>query len=319
MKPSFLSRHDEAKGATRGLKASAAIGEQAAPSGLERPTERPILFSAPMVLAILSGSKTQTRRAMRAQPSEHHWQSIPGYELKRSKIVTINERCAVKFSHSIPQNREWDTALDWLLCPYGQPGDQLWVREAWRTLKQWDSMPPRDLGEGSGLWFQADRTEEDARNIFAGKLRPGMFMPRWASRIQLEITGVRAERLQSISEADAMAEGCAADIPTVWWQGYKDCGDNMGWIHQQAEGETPPAWMIEPHRMAPTPWLDRSARDHYRTLWASINGFESWDANPWVWVIEFRRILVKGAATEEARDVPCENAKPVAVPGPNEK
>src|SRR5690349_715644 len=91
---------------------------------------RPMLFSAPMVRALLDGTKTQTRRVLKRQPSEHYWQRLPGYELKRSKIVTISDRSAVKFSHSIPQNPSWDTALDWLLCPYGQPGDRLWVREA---------------------------------------------------------------------------------------------------------------------------------------------------------------------------------------------
>lgn len=87
--------------------------------------DRPILMSAPMVRAILAGTKTQTRRVVKPQPSEHHWQPLPGYELKQSCMATIEGRSAVKFWHSIPQSRSWDAASTWIRCHYGAPGDRL--------------------------------------------------------------------------------------------------------------------------------------------------------------------------------------------------
>jgi hypothetical protein len=114
-------------------------------------------------------------------------------------------------------------------------------------------------------------------------------MPRWASRITLEVTGVRVERLQEITEADAMAEGVKPKPWGPWWQGYKDMGD-LGLVHQESPGDTPPEWMIEPKRMQDFPWLNRSARAEFKVLWGSINGADSWTANPWAWAIEFRRL-----------------------------
>lgn len=235
--------------------------------------ERGILMSAPMVVATLRevDPKTQTRRVLRRQPSEHHWQFLPGYELKRSKNVTINERSAVKFSHSIPQNPRWDTALDWLLCPRGQPGDRLYVREnGWQRPERTAKM----MREGADTWapyyFDADGlTEQDVADFKAWgfKRRPSIHMPRWASRILLEVVSVRVEHLQDISEADALAEGvydgraCQCADPLDFVRSCGNCGGRL---------------------------ID--AVDLYRTLWESINGPGSWAANPWVWVVEFKRI-----------------------------
>jgi hypothetical protein len=183
--------------------------------------ERPIPFSAPMVLAMLAGTKTQTRRVMKLKP----WHQI-------------EER-----DDGSPWPWMYDNDRDadhWLQCPYGKPGDQLWVREAWSTHSCFDDIPPRDLTTRS-IAYEADGP------ITTGKLRPGMFMPRWASRITLEVTGVRADRLQNITRGDAMAEGCP--------------------FANMAAGPDP--------------------RDWYRDLWAAINGPDSWAANPWVWVIDF--------------------------------
>jgi hypothetical protein len=176
--------------------------------------ERGILFSAPMVRALLDGSKTQTRRILKPNPNATETRTPAGM---------------------VP------------LCPYGKVGDRLWVREAWRTVAEADALPPRDLAPAHRLWFEANSDNQPG----FGRLRPGMFMPRWASRITLEITGVRVERLQDISEADALAEGCAA----------KHTAD-----------------------------AEYNARKAYAVLWESINGGGSWDANPWVWVVEFRRL-----------------------------
>lgn len=207
--------------------------------------ERPILFSGAMVRALLAGTKTQTRRALRVQPDAHHWEFLPGYELKRSKIVTINDRCAVKFSHSIPQNPQWDTALDWLLCPYGQPGDRLWVREAFMH-------EPADYCWEASVSIPCRPANTVYRADFPGSQpgegwKPSIHMPRKLSRIDLEVTDVRVERLQDISTADCWAEG----IPSS---------------------------------------PDVNPRHEYQDLWESINGPGSWDTNPWLWVVEFKRI-----------------------------
>ena len=139
-----------------------------------------------------------------------------------------------------------------LPCPYGQPGDRLWVREAWRTVAVADPMPPRELTPAHRIWFEADAPHQPG----FGKLRPGMFMPRWASRSTLEVTGVRVERLHDISADDARAEGCPdKPVPGA----------------EQAS-------------------VDVMARLWYHELWCELNGADSWAANPWVWVVEFKRI-----------------------------
>lgn len=163
-----------------------------------------------------------------------------------------------------------------LLCPYGAPGDLIWARETWREDSPDD--PERAI-------YKAD----ELTGLPAGfKWKSSMFMPRWASRITLAVTGVRVERLQDIIEKDAVAEGCEAKpFPGPWWQGYRDFGDGE-LIHQQSVGESPPDWMIEPKRMKDAKRLDRAGVDIYRVLWDQINGVDSWDANPWVWVVVFR-------------------------------
>jgi hypothetical protein len=195
-------------------------------------TERPIIFSAPMVRAILAGTKTQTRRVMRDQPCK-----LLDYN---RGALSIRVRGAVyqAFSPEFPPVR----------CPYGQPGDRLWVREAWS----------RDEEDGS-LFYRADvgtgnEADDWQRNIDDGasgyRWKPSIHMPRWASRILLEVTCVRVERLHDISEADANAEGVKHSL------------------HLPG---------------------GRFARENFAHLWWTIHGDGSWDANPWVWVVEFRK------------------------------
>lgn len=149
-------------------------------------------------------------------------------------------------------------------CPYGQPGDRLWVREAWRASLAYELTPPRDIPPGKPIAYQADGAGR-LPHFNAGKLRPGIHMPRWAGRITMEVTGVRMERLQDISEVDAISEG----------------------VRQMRDGSE--CWVgREGPRGLVTPWP--TARDAFRDLWQSINGPDSWTANPWVWAIEFKRI-----------------------------
>lgn len=225
--------------------------------------ERPIIFSAPMVRALLDGKKTQTRRIIKPQPDHRLW---------------------VGFPHSGITGRSLDLLAG--SCPYGQPGDRLWVREAWQIADWTDCGDPciRYTADQAERWPDLPMEAADwAQNQWAAlsdpgnlaidgraadrRRRHGMFMPRWASRITLEITDVRVERLQDISEADAIAEGIDGAFVEGgrYWRNYS-----------LSDAEA----MCAPMLNFPT--------ESYRTLWESINGPGSWDANPWVWVIEFK-------------------------------
>jgi hypothetical protein len=222
-----------------------------------------MLFTAPMVRSLLDGSKTQTRRALKVRCQE------------------IGER---DDGSRWPWSEHPDTAGDhWHACPYGQPGDRLWVRETWGVVSNaWDDdgnlvdwVPDRpataiaDMPFGQGYYsghaiYAADGSHEWAGDDDGGgeprsAWHPSIHMPRAASRILLEITSVRVERLQDIGDQDAIAEGIglnpgAEGVPMTF-----------------PNGETVPRAM-------------------YRCLWENINGAGSWDANPWVWVIEFKRV-----------------------------
>jgi len=197
----------------------------------------PILFSAPMVRANLAGTKTQTRRVVKhpAGEGKHGWNPTP---------------------------TGWDYRLGGTekpVSPYGKAGDRLYVREAWRAPAEFDPFKPSHIPVpgngrlGTPIVYEASRHE----SVQFGKLRPGMFMPRWASRTLLLVKEVRIERLQAISEADAQAEGCALECMTP-------TGDDSGSAIHGPGG--------------------------YIALWESINGAGSWAANPWVWVVTYERI-----------------------------
>lgn len=206
--------------------------------------ERPILFSAPMVRAILEGRKTVTRRVVK-QPPASGW--VFGDEYGR---ITSTHRHKGKFGALIRRGVGTDfPEIDIVPCPYGQPGDRLWVRETHSFV------PDDDEPAGcSAVLYAADGNQY-------GKLRPSIHMPRWASRILLEVTAVRVERLQDVSEEQAKAEGVDGEPCDHVRQSCDDIG---------CSGDT--------------------AKGAFSFLWESINGAGSWDANPWVWVVEFKRI-----------------------------
>jgi len=206
--------------------------------------ERPILFSGPMVRALLDGNKTQTRRALRGFCPPNR----PEYDSETGRLEWFNG----------------DEVVVGMRCPYGQPGDRLWVREAWRTSKVADELKPSPLvgGSCSPIWYEAQNEVPFHPSDF-GKLRPSMFMPRWGSRIMLEITGVRVERLQDISDDDCLAEGIAQVVR-----------ERLPSIQQCGEYDA----------------IDVDPVAEYRALWETINGSGAWDVNPWVWVVEFRRL-----------------------------
>jgi hypothetical protein len=197
--------------------------------------ERPILFSDPMVRAILEGRKTQTRRIIKNVP------------FLTEEFLPCDEEGEF-LAHPNSINPEYNSNAPVIRCPYGFSGDRLWVRETWAASTAFDSVSPLDI-DGEYIWYKAGgMLGHTADESLRGRWRPSIHMPRMYSRITLEIVGVRVERLRDISEEDAEAEG--VEIIEAF----------------------------EPYRGV------------YRMLWESIHGGDSWDANPWVWVIEFRRI-----------------------------
>lgn len=205
--------------------------------------ERGLIFNGEMVRAILDGRKTQTRRIMKPQPAD---------DIARG---TFPNRDAHGWISSLKHKFGSTTAHT---CPYGQPGDRIWVRETWAEagasapdLKLYRANYPAHVP----THYENVPPAEDVR------WTPSIHMPRWASRILLEITDVRVEQLKSISEEEARSEGVAR-LREGFWKHYQP-----GWTQHQL-----------------------SARGSFATLWDSIYGFGEWDRNPWVWVVEFKRI-----------------------------
>lgn len=195
--------------------------------------ERPILFSAPMIRAIMDGRKSQTRRIL------------------KSKDASWVERMTANFLAG-----KWGERP----LPYGVPGDVLWVREAWQSDVRNAMLSPRDIAQTEPIFYAAGgevRTTE--LSICAVGWRPSIHQPRWASRINLLVKEVRVERLQDISEEDAKAEGVS------WADGEQD--------------EYVRKW-----------GYPQTAKARFAELWESINGVDSWEANPWVVAVTFERV-----------------------------
>lgn len=225
--------------------------------------ERPILFNGAMVRALLDGSKTQTRRVVKPAPEMVTDRKIEPWEGDPAALLNLLEQSGRR-------------------CPYGQPGDRLWVRETWGVVSNaWDGdgnlvdwVPDRpataiaDMPFGQGYYsghaiYAADGSHEWAGDDDGGgeprsAWHPSIHMPRAASRILLEIVSVRVERLQEIGDVDSRAEGVT--IEDRHMGGY--CAGQF---------------------------LPPSVRA-YRELWEGINGASAWNANPWVWVVEFKRV-----------------------------
>lgn len=238
--------------------------------------ERPILFSAPMVRAIMEGRKTVTRRPVKsfqipvedssvAAGERHRWMAIAQRDPRYGFGVfgATEAECAKELEEFAP-------------CPYGRRGELLWVREAWQADAQVDSIAPRELSNGEPIRYPADWDfrQTGCAMIKPGKIRPSIHMPRWVSRILLEITDVRVERLQD-------GEGETAYESRYIAEGIKR-------IHQ-GDGD----YAFHPFKSEPGPgnWTDPF--DAWRELWVGINGAESWNSNPWVWVVEFKRVMPK--------------------------
>ena len=214
--------------------------------------ERPILFSAPMVRAILAGKKTQTRRIVKPQPE---WTKGAWYW----RHPRYNNGLGIHYFHTDAESAAEKMAS---VCPYGIPGDRLWVRETWfDNGASWSG----DSSESHGRCvYRADGEFMDhfPEDYMGAKWSPPIHMPRWASRITLEVVAVRVERVQDISNNDATAEG------------FED--------KFEADGSAYGAVLT-------------TAKECFADLWCEINGEDSWYANPWMWAVEFKR-LEKGGA-----------------------
>ncbi|QDD62682.1 hypothetical protein EJD96_00260 (plasmid) [Herbaspirillum seropedicae] len=235
--------------------------------------EGPILMNGAMVRATLAGDKTNTRRT---QGLEFFSDNDAG----NWRCVRVSGGNAYFVYGNSPKEHVEK-------CPYGQPGDRLWVRETCRAEELDDgSDGVRYAADDAFIHIRAGAAEAEAwHKLFnyrgqQGAVVPSIHMPRWASRILLEITSVRVERLWNISEQDALAEGIEKNWtgdPSKGQNGFGTVGwvPDCGWINYMEDMDGEPAY---------TP------QDSFRSLWQSINGRDSWAANPWVWVVEFRRI-----------------------------
>lgn len=235
--------------------------------------ERPILFSAPMVRAIRAGAKTQTRRAVKPQP---RMISVPGADGRLVKPFLWWKDDALDNDYEVH-----------LRSPYGRPGDRLYVKEhAWMYCEK----RPNGVTEKGRLKFEyvplgaspvwhcenhperpvMDVVHPETGNVWLWRKKLGRFLPKWASRITLEVVAVRVERLNDISEVDAVAEGVEMAPAPAGKKSYKN--------YLAMEDAAALRWLR-------TPVLS------YCSLWESLNGAGSWSENPWVWVVEFRRVF----------------------------
>lgn len=241
---------------------------------MSAPRERPILFSGPMVRALLDGRKTMTRRIVKPQPPEGH--AYHG--------ITVCSTAARDLGSAV-----WALGTSPLLrdvhrvrCPYGQPGDRLWVRETFIH-------EPADYCWEASVSIPCRPASTVYRADCEGETRGGgwtspLFMPRNLSRLTLEVTGVRVERLQAISAADAWAEGIPAS-------------PDVNPIHEYAE-----LWDSINSPKPPQHIRRRKGRGKPTEQWDEAHppksNPNSWDANPWVWVVSFRRIAEEWLAAD---------------------
>jgi len=253
-------------------------------------TCRPILFSAPMVRAILDGSKTQTRRVAKP-PAKANF--LPDDYWR----IDVDEPGTAYLDD--------ESGRMCIVCPYGAPRGELWVRETWAYTDGYRDHTGRDP---DCVWYRADGqarfvgtdgcsltgetwdagvSEAECQvKTFCGKWRPSIFMPRWASRITLRITDVRVQRLNEISEADAKAEG-ATQRGALWSMDWS----RVGTLSRFAGGIYPRG---HEQALSVADVGLTTARMAFANLWESINGPDSWAANPWVWCLTFERIMTDG-------------------------
>lgn len=219
--------------------------------------ERPILMSPPMVRALIADEKTQTRRVLldqrEAVSAFRQSPTLWGWHVRNEVMKALPE------DHQMHRGVNVFSSMK---CPYGVEGDHLWVKEDWQAWTEYDALKPSDIPQNpSAILHSASRLNAP----WDSRRRNARFMCRWMSRITLEITEIRVERLQSISEDDALDEG----VSLLHMQAYDH--ERRDWFNDD-EFQT-----FDPVRK-------------YRLLWDTINGVGSWKSNPWVWVLTFKRV-----------------------------
>ncbi|MCT8874164.1 hypothetical protein [Shewanella xiamenensis] len=232
--------------------------------------QRPIIFNTEMVRAILDGRKTQTRRPMNPQPKPDTETSKGGNWFPCAAFQSMVH--VEDFKDPLWRGMASDA------CPICSVGDQLYVRETWYQkgcycMPMWDGADAEDAfwsGTNQAKYFASDRIEKVSHKFgeYFWRKRPSIHMPRWAARIILEVTDIRVERLNDISEQDAIKEGCNA-IEGCKWHTFEEADRGI-------------------------PMHDHTAKDAFWAKWESIYGYQSWQSNPWVWVIDFKVISTTG-------------------------
>ena len=263
--------------------------------------ERPILFSAPMIRAILDGRKTQTRRILKVQPPDERFQVCTLFDStarEDKKKIGKSHWCRVDGLEILEAGKEY------FKSPYGLVGDRLWVREAWLpdppvdvpgddfeyydftdgTLHNWNALPEK-YRNPKHIIYQASWDKPDEY-----KWIPSIHMFRWASRITLEIKSLKIQRLQDLSEEDAKSEGIVELTK-----------DGKLWKYGLANHEDLPL-------IPDWPWTEwkHTAKEAFARLWDSINpGIHDWHGNPWVWVIEFKKLDALESAPSISQEAVC--------------
>lgn len=217
--------------------------------------DRPILFSAPMVRALLDGRKTQTRRIINFPCVENVIEFVHVSTDRRTGVPVFEMKDAAGQHLTRPAGKHCVTPH---YSPRFAKGDRLYVRETWSADRLMDGFKPRDMLADSPIWYWADGNPTEGDWI---KPKPGIHMPRWASRLTLTVTDVRVQRIQDIRHADAAAEGVSPYAPHRAPQGGSCDGDSSG--------------------------FDDCARCGFRQLWANINGAKTWYDNVWVVAVTF--------------------------------
>ena len=233
--------------------------------------EKPILMNNFSTKAILSGRKTMTRRLVKfgKHTGEH-------YIVDQERFENALKHGVFMFSCDCIECRRDNTHMACLKAPY-QVGDRLWVKESYRVDEKYNHLKPSELYGNFVVRYESDKERlkftyeisdladwvKLSTDFSPGRLRPSIFMPKKIARIWLEVTEVRAERLQDITEQDAKAEG-------VWWDGDY--------------------WRGGIHPIKKTLQCWNTAREAFKALWNSIHGKDAWETNPWVWVYGFKRL-----------------------------
>lgn len=224
--------------------------------------ERPILFSAPMIRAILDGRKSVTRRVINPQPihaimGDQAWDAFNAMmSIGVLPVEAVDER-RIGWTWKGCRSMPWPSSIEGR-GPYGQPGSRLWVRETWAAPHDCDHLKPSLIPEGTPITFRAT-AEGDTDLLW----RPSIFLMPWMARVKLDVTGVKVERVQEITHEDAMAEGVQAWTDSLKGGEFYDHNSNLGAYPVTA----------------------------FARLWDKINGKRApWDSNPFVWCVAFRKL-----------------------------